>query len=1443
MADRFDHEVGALAGDVPIALLPVRIETRFVAGELRVRIFPDQIHVDAHETELTAGEREAGIAYWTARFGTPDPGDRDESPWRRLCGVLGPARAAWVAEALTPANVAQLGQPVGPDFPDTAVRPAEWSRAARAAALPERWLVVGLRRDGSELFRKWTEPVADRLDVTIDPSDDAPPGAGGGLPLQPAARWLTDFEIAEQAGMALRLDAGELASAGLAGNAEIDRLYVLGVDWTLAPGDGAAALGHVLRGHAFSDGLSAVVPGTPTNITAAARPGAPPAGDALADALDPERRPAAAAARAGTGGDRAWRALGLGTAGGDILAALPGAGRRDAQVAAHLAAALWESTLGLFLADFMTPAVSASQIQQVREHVLRHVTPGGPLPALRIGRQPYGVLPVVAPGRFTGDAFEAELARQLGILRGHWSQAVERAPRLGRTADLDADLTAVLQMTPLAETLRFRQVVGPLTTAATRGIEPHANAQERVADLLGQHFAWPRRPLLAGCTFLPPDKPLRVPLVEGGVVEPGAGLSRNYLREIAEIARTSGDYGTLKAREAAATLLESLVAHAIGRELHLLDRRTVELHLARLGRPVAAEVSLPEFVGIEPKPAPSQAGRAMATTPHELARVVIPALAGQRSVRQFVADTIRALPAVPPDGDPRDAITSLEWLADRPVDELERALRGLLDVCSHRLDAWLTSLATRRLASVREAMPEGVHIGAYGWVDNLRRDTGSATSDGYIQTPSLPQAATAAILRSGHLAHRGDGGGVLDLDLSSDRVRTALALLDGVAQGQPLAALLGYRFERALRERSSLLARFILPLRRLFPLRPDGGGPPDAPATPSEALAARDVVDGVALLERHRAGVDGLLAVLQPGPLGAEQGALAEELARLAAVYDAVCDLMVAESVHQNVVGNNERAGAVLAALDRQGIPPQLDFVRTPRSGKAYTQRVLVLVGDERLPAAWQAIAGEPRALAEPRLNAWIARLIGDPARVRFAAVATTGSATEELVVALPALGLGPLALVLAAHAVAEGAPSELELRVVERCAAQLAAPTADTTIELRDAPPSGAGPEIVGLGAFRALARRIHDLATQARAASAADLALPRDAAGDGFDDAELAARADAIARDFEDAIDALDRAQSEAQRRAALRRAAGFGVDDATPAIAADELAEQVGAVVATMRAALATQDALVTAFGDGGGRATATARAEHHRARIRALLGEEFPVLPRFTAGDPDALGAAHAAQGELLAGDALALSAWLARMGLVRPGTDRLAHVRSAAELLGADTDPADLVVAQLPGAAGDRWLGLPFDVKQGPAAAELALVTCQSGAVDFRRPLAGLFCDAWVESIPARDETTAIAFHHDAPGARAPQAVVLAVPPAAENPVWSVDAVLDTIVEAHELARIRTVGPRELHWLGTLLPALVLPQSLSKEAPAVDFADLAAKHAAANAGLATVLGKG
>ena len=52
----------------PLLLLPVRIETRFDGTDLKVRMYPDQVHVDSHEPELTEGEESSGRHYWEAMW-------------------------------------------------------------------------------------------------------------------------------------------------------------------------------------------------------------------------------------------------------------------------------------------------------------------------------------------------------------------------------------------------------------------------------------------------------------------------------------------------------------------------------------------------------------------------------------------------------------------------------------------------------------------------------------------------------------------------------------------------------------------------------------------------------------------------------------------------------------------------------------------------------------------------------------------------------------------------------------------------------------------------------------------------------------------------------------------------------------------------------------------------------------------------------------------------------------------------------------------------------------------------------------------------------------------------------------------------------------------------------------------------------------------------------
>ena len=206
---------------------------------------------------------------------------------------------------------------------------------------------------------------------------------------------------------------------------------------------------------------------------------------------------------------------------------------------------------------------------------------------------------------------------------------------------------------------------------------------------------------------------------------------------------------------------------------------------------------------------------------------------------------------------------SLAHLKSLNAARLEQLMTGTLDLCSHRLDAWITSFATKRLAEMRKANPAGVLFGGYGWVMNLNPAAAqttvapppgepepvfqSANNPGFVHTPSLTQATTAAVLRSGHLAHAGNQmpNDLLAIDLSSERVRLATWLLDGVRQGQPLGALLGYRFERRLQEAGK--PQFISFFRELAPLVARKLEQTDQPV---EAIAANNVVDGLELQRR-----------------------------------------------------------------------------------------------------------------------------------------------------------------------------------------------------------------------------------------------------------------------------------------------------------------------------------------------------------------------------------------------------------------------------------------------------------------------------------------------------------------------------------------------------------------------------------------------------------------
>ena len=267
--------VRTLDANVPIAMLPVRIETRFAPDQtsLDIRIYPDQVHLDGHEPEFTDDERQAAEWYWQQRWAALDDGDVADQAWQTVAGRFRPGRARYLVETLHPTNT-DAAPDGSPEFPDTPRRATSWTRAVEATALPEHWVAVGYQA-GEEVFRVWSErPVPDRLAAGPTPApEEAPPEPpdDSKLPkVQDALRWALDLDAARDAGMALTVREADLTTGHTLAHG-LSRLVVAGVDWTLTPDDAAASLEELLAAHAATGDLAFVAPGTPTNNTGAQR--------------------------------------------------------------------------------------------------------------------------------------------------------------------------------------------------------------------------------------------------------------------------------------------------------------------------------------------------------------------------------------------------------------------------------------------------------------------------------------------------------------------------------------------------------------------------------------------------------------------------------------------------------------------------------------------------------------------------------------------------------------------------------------------------------------------------------------------------------------------------------------------------------------------------------------------------------------------------------------------------------------------------------------------------------------------------------------------------------------------------------------------------------------------------------------------------------------------
>jgi len=1257
-------------------LLPVRLETLMEPRDdggrtLLLRVIPDDAHLDRHDRRCSDAELDQLDTVWAAGAAGFD------AAYATLVERVGGPRALWLTRTF----------PVGYDRGAVPLRVpgVDAPGYAKVTAFPSRyqvWAVVG----------GMASLLADQVVATEQLLLD---------PLAPVRnRWWSDWDKALAVGLGVEIDVGAIDPTA----ASFEALFVIGVDE-------AVDTSNLFIDHANAGRLALVEHGTPTNTVAGV-----PAVDMKGSAAEWRRLYDA---------PQPWLVERLG-----IALGVPGPGLPPIRVGPHqthsdpylhrgpwdgeLVSALWSALWGFTGHELFG---WGDAVHEAAEWAALWLRPLGPLAPLRIGDEPYGVLPATSLSRWKAEAadpaLEAALLPNLVSLR-----AAAATGALARGTTFNADATRWLELmadTPTTPTFGARWM---LPLALGQFLSPNPDELQKwwdqLADAVLRIAGRPKRPYVAISETLP----IAIPFVHPVVWDPDRDrptLVQKILDNLAQFAErqewfflTKPQYLFVTFRpprwNERAAVPDSLLVRLAWRSLLVAVGHAV---VERTGATILDPVLARDVGGILPSPV--------------LDGIVNGAgvlLGGAEAATRVLTRTISALHA----------------LAGSMDEELEIAFRGVLDTASHRIDPWITGLATRRLFALRAA-GAATAAGIYGWVDGPLAGTPGPTAGGVLLATSDSQARTAAVLRDKAIS---DPEARWAMNLESLQVATAVRLAEDIAAGAHPGEAVGRRVEHELAMRDR-----IDEARRRFPLRTGDQG--------------RRVCDG--------------LALLAPGAdLSWLTASEHEAIDALRPMLDTYADLLIADGVHQIVEGRPERAQRAMQAAAGLGVPPDLDVVRSPRPARtAATTVLLVLPGDA------EADATRPVTLVDAAVAAYLDATLPAPGDADWTWTLTQADGTSAM------LRLDALSL----------APTDAALRASDALA--LGRIVLDQMVKQQ----TGA----VAIANEPAALAQGERLLALLRATPYVDAEPPQPK-----DDT---ARQELVTR-YQIARESAKTLRLQAQQvglppadqgklLSALRR---WGVlpsfDPASPPSADDLLLAAANSLAARLSATPPQPSA-----SDPAGKAEPATAAGLDAAALASVLvrlvcpASAFVVLARRPASTLAALADPVGSE----------LDDWL---GIVATVRTRLAvH----------DADQLDVPTLSMRlDRPGDVWqrAGVPAD---GGTRLVVAFGTDDAFAEDDATVALGEI-DRFSEAIPAVRAATAMqaeervltaAVGFNAPSARAPQAILLAVPP---DPAGTLDSetLLDIVRETRQLAHARMARLTDLGPFAAGLPATVQPKA-------------------------------
>ena len=987
------------------------------------------------------------------------------------------SRAKEIEENLKPSNFGDFSRfseeelkvtVVFINFPkgdEISTKEESWSQAPKTKVLPDRFVITGYDgpRHSTEniSFQEIGNPIPPILSMGPDPSlseKDQLKQVEGDLIVNEDLKWMFDFDVAVEKGMGFKINLTENQM-----RLGFDRIVVLGLKISSDEAQSIASIEQLFHNHERTKkGLAILPQGTPTNNTQSDDSAYQYLEDADVsfDQLQNDKQFVEENDWLSKR-DGQWLAEWLGV-NPEVFQKTYNSSLGDQSEAKAMNIALFPATLGYTMESMMKEVFTENDLEQTRFFFNNFVSARGCIPAIKIGRQPYGILPATKfdsmkwlnsrmfpmaekiPFIKGMEFFVPKLYDILKKIDSDWRPMLDKVDYVGKDSD-DAQklLLRIVGLTPnsIEHYQRYAESEFAVHNRFRIGNYfykfPFTNKQEGLGLLKEFGYDGQITPEILKKIFLKSQNKLKRPLIDDVPLSEVLGIRDyakittdsgeeeiNYIEWLKNAAETS--HNTLRLQKGfiddkvPTTLLYLMLKHSLD-----LGYINTSLYL-NLKAKIINEIQVRDLK-IDPNVVHIQTNKAATESRWKYLYETNSTITGND--KMLLGDYIPKLFNTElASSYLKEQLNALSYLQNAPTARLERVFTEHIDLCTYRLDAWKNALLTYQLSVMRfvaqktdfdnialsssysqSQRKKGTYLGAYGWLEDIRPENKEftavtlsekcladnfadgtepplmrdSTNGGYIAAPSLDHAVTAAILRNAYMSD--DSPEVFKINLSSGRVRKALSIIEGIRAGQNLSALLGYYLERELRNKNDDLPDidfYIHLLRNAFPLNLSKINDTKIEVLETEeAIVANNVVDGLAIINqikktgnsKYPFGKSLLPVTGADAPSDAIKATINAEVDNITNLNDAIADIAMAESIHQVVLGNYDRAAATLETYSKGNFPPIPDVIQTPRKGISITQRfgLHFKIGDS-------SDFSNPRGKAEPSMASWLKGILPD---------------------------------------------------------------------------------------------------------------------------------------------------------------------------------------------------------------------------------------------------------------------------------------------------------------------------------------------------------------------------------------------------------------------------------------------------------------------------------